>query len=92
MTRWLSLLLLVSCVGDKTNDSVRVDARELNCRVFSEGANLSITDRGRVELSRKGGAVYTAFLDNSVRFQATLTFLNARLQGLRTAIVGEPGR
>lgn len=33
-----------------------------------------------------------AFLDNSVRFQATLTFLNARLQGLRTAIVGEPGR
>ncbi|PRP91013.1 NAD-specific glutamate dehydrogenase [Enhygromyxa salina] len=52
-------------VGDKANDSVRVDGRELNCRVFAEGANLSITDRGRVEFSRKGGAVYTAFLDNS---------------------------
>ena len=52
-------------VGDKANDSVRVDARELNCRVFAEGANLSITDRGRVEFSRKGGSVYTAFLDNS---------------------------
>ncbi|PRP99037.1 NAD-glutamate dehydrogenase domain-containing protein [Enhygromyxa salina] len=52
-------------VGDKTNDSVRVDARELGCRVFAEGANLSITDRGRVEFSRRGGAVYTAFLDNS---------------------------
>jgi glutamate dehydrogenase len=52
-------------VGDKANDSVRVDARELGCRVFAEGANLSITDRGRVEFSRKAGSVYTAFLDNS---------------------------
>jgi glutamate dehydrogenase len=52
-------------VGDKTNDSVRVDARQLRCRVFAEGANLSITDRGRVELSRTGTLVYTAFLDNS---------------------------
>lgn len=52
-------------VGDKANDSVRVDARELNCRVFAEGANLSITDRGRVQLSRTGCSVYTAFLDNS---------------------------
>ncbi len=52
-------------VGDKTNDSVRVDARHLRCRVFAEGANLSITDRGRVELSRTGTQVYTAFLDNS---------------------------
>ncbi|HVH98308.1 MAG TPA: NAD-glutamate dehydrogenase domain-containing protein, partial [Enhygromyxa sp.] len=52
-------------VGDKTNDSVRVNARELRCKVFAEGANLSITDRGRVELSRRGGMVYTAFLDNS---------------------------
>jgi glutamate dehydrogenase len=52
-------------VGDKTNDSVRVNARELRSKVFAEGANLSITDRGRVEFSRRGGMVYTAFLDNS---------------------------
>jgi len=52
-------------VGDKANDAVRVNARELACRVFAEGANLSITERGRVELSRNGGGVYTAFLDNS---------------------------
>jgi glutamate dehydrogenase len=52
-------------VGDKANDSVRIDARELRCKVFAEGANLSITDRGRVEFSRAGGLVYTAFLDNS---------------------------
>ena len=52
-------------VGDKANDAVRVNARELRCRVFAEGANLSITDHGRVELARTGAAVYTAFLDNS---------------------------
>ncbi|HLT40499.1 MAG TPA: NAD-glutamate dehydrogenase domain-containing protein, partial [Enhygromyxa sp.] len=44
-------------VGDKTNDSVRINAKELRCRVFAEGANLSITDRGRVEFSRRGGMV-----------------------------------
>ena len=52
-------------VGDKTNDSVRIDAREMRCKVFAEGANLSITDRGRVEFSKNRGMVYTAFLDNS---------------------------
>jgi glutamate dehydrogenase len=52
-------------VGDKTNDTVRVNARDLRSKVFAEGANLSITDRGRVEFSRRGGMVYTAFLDNS---------------------------
>ena len=52
-------------VGDKANDSVRIDARELNCRVFAEGANLAITDKGRVEFASAGGQGYTAFLDNS---------------------------
>jgi glutamate dehydrogenase len=52
-------------VGDKANDTVRIDARDLRCKVFAEGANLSITDRGRVEFSKGGGLVYTAFLDNS---------------------------
>jgi glutamate dehydrogenase len=52
-------------VGDKANDAVRIDARELRCRVFAEGANLSITERGRTEFARNGGSGYTAFLDNS---------------------------
>ncbi|MFO0634945.1 MAG: NAD-glutamate dehydrogenase [Nannocystaceae bacterium] len=52
-------------VGDKTNDGARVDAAELRCRVLAEGANLAITDRGRVEFARLGGQNYNAFLDNS---------------------------
>jgi glutamate dehydrogenase len=54
-----------SQVGDKANDGVRVDARDLRCRVLAEGANLAITDRGRVEFARTGGHNYNAFLDNS---------------------------
>ncbi len=52
-------------VGDKTNDGARVNASELRCRVLAEGANLAITDRGRVEFARLGGHNYNAFLDNS---------------------------
>lgn len=52
-------------VGDKANDSVRVDACDLRCRVLAEGANLAITDRGRVEYAKGGGQNYNAFLDNS---------------------------
>ncbi len=33
-------------VGDRTNDALRVDARELRCKVVSEGANLGFTQRG----------------------------------------------
>lgn len=52
-------------VGDKANDGVRVDAADVRCRVLAEGANLAITDRGRVEYARTGGQNYNAFLDNS---------------------------
>jgi glutamate dehydrogenase len=52
-------------VGDKANDSVRVDASDLRCRVLAEGANLAITDRARVEYAKGGGQNYNAFLDNS---------------------------
>ncbi|MBL9103377.1 MAG: NAD-glutamate dehydrogenase [Myxococcales bacterium] len=52
-------------VGDKANDAVRVNSNQLRCRVLSEGANLSITDRGRVGFAKLGGQNYTSFLDNS---------------------------
>ncbi len=42
-------------VGDKANDSLRVDARELRCRVVGEGGNLGLTQRGRIEYALSGG-------------------------------------
>ena len=54
-----------SQAGDRANDEVRVDARELRAKVIGEGANLGITQRGRIEYARRGGRINTDFIDNS---------------------------
>lgn len=52
-------------VGDKANDSLRVNGSELRCKVFGEGGNLGMTQLGRIEFSLNGGACNTDFIDNS---------------------------
>ncbi len=52
-------------VGDKTNDGVRVDANELQCRCVGEGGNLGFTQLARVEYAEKSGLIFTDFIDNS---------------------------
>jgi glutamate dehydrogenase len=52
-------------VGDRTNDAVRVNGRELRALVVGEGANLGVTQLGRVEYARKGGRINTDAIDNS---------------------------
>ncbi len=51
--------------GDKTNDSVRVDASELRCRVVGEGGNLGLTQRARIEYASGGGRINNDAIDNS---------------------------
>jgi glutamate dehydrogenase len=52
-------------VGDRANNSVRVDASQLRCKVVGEGGNLGFTQRGRIEYARAGGHIYTDSIDNS---------------------------
>ena len=52
-------------VGDRANDSVRVDAGELRCRIVGEGGNLGLTQLARVEYAVGGGLIYTDAIDNS---------------------------
>lgn len=52
-------------VGDKANDSLRVNGEQLRCKVFGEGGNLGMTQRGRVEYCLQGGACNTDFIDNA---------------------------
>jgi len=52
-------------VGDKGNDSVRVDAGDVRARVIGEGGNLGITPHGRIAFARAGGAVNSDAWDNS---------------------------
>ena len=54
-----------AAVGDRANDAVRINARELRCRVVAEGGNLGFTQAARVEYARAGGLVNTDAIDNS---------------------------
>ena len=52
-------------VGDKANDRIRVDGRQLRCRVVGEGGNLGLTQLGRVEAAGRGVRLNTDAIDNS---------------------------
>ena len=52
-------------VGDKANDSLRVDGCELQAKMVGEGGNLGMTQLGRVEYGLHGGASNTDFIDNA---------------------------
>lgn len=52
-------------VGDRANDSLRVDANELRCRIVGEGGNLGLTQLARVEYAVGGGLIYADAIDNS---------------------------
>ncbi|MFH8222923.1 NAD-glutamate dehydrogenase [Streptomyces sp. NPDC018057] len=52
-------------VGDKANDAIRVDGRDLRVRVVGEGGNLGCTQLGRIEFAQTGGRVNTDAIDNS---------------------------
>jgi len=52
-------------VGDKTNDAIRVDGRDLRVKVIGEGGNLGMTQHGRVEAALHGVILNTDAIDNS---------------------------
>jgi len=54
-----------SDVGDRVNDTLRVNGNEVRSRVVAEGGNLGFTQRGRIEYARGGGRINTDFIDNS---------------------------
>jgi glutamate dehydrogenase len=51
--------------GDPVNDAVRINGKELRCRVVGEGGNLGFTQLGRIEYAQGGGRINTDFIDNS---------------------------
>jgi len=52
-------------VGDRANNALRVNGRELRCKVVGEGGNLGFTQRGRIEAAQRGVLLNTDFIDNS---------------------------
>lgn len=52
-------------IGDRANDSLRINGKELRCKVVAEGGNLGLTQLGRIEYELTGGRINTDFIDNS---------------------------
>jgi glutamate dehydrogenase len=52
-------------VGDRANDAIRAVAADLRCRVIGEGANLGVTQRGRIEAALRGIRLNNDAIDNS---------------------------
>ncbi|MEV7996477.1 NAD-glutamate dehydrogenase [Streptomyces sp. NPDC086077] len=52
-------------VGDKANDAIRVDGKDLRVKVVGEGGNLGLTQLGRIEFALHGGRINTDAIDNS---------------------------
>ena len=66
-------------VGDRANDVLRINGRELRARVAGEGGNLGFTQRGRVEYARSGGRLNTDFIDNSAGVNTSDVEVNLKI-------------
>jgi glutamate dehydrogenase len=68
-----------SDVGDRSNDAVRIDGRDLNCKVIGEGGNLGLSQLGRIEFARRGGRLNTDFIDNSAGVNCSDVEVNLKI-------------
>ena len=68
-----------SDVGDKANDAIRVDGIDLKAKVIGEGANLGITQAGRIEYARAGGRINTDAIDNSAGVDSSDNEVNIKI-------------
>lgn len=66
-------------VGDPANDSLRVDAADVRAKVIGEGANLGVTQAGRIEFALSGGRINTDFIDNSAGVDCSDNEVNIKI-------------
>ncbi|MEO7757170.1 MAG: NAD-glutamate dehydrogenase domain-containing protein, partial [Dokdonella sp.] len=52
-------------VGDRANNALRINGRDLRCKVVGEGGNLGFTQKGRIEAALHHVLLNTDFIDNS---------------------------
>ena len=52
-------------VKDRVNDALRINGGEVRALVIAEGANLGVTQLGRIEYAKRGGRINTDAIDNS---------------------------
>src|SRR5262249_21681327 len=75
-------------VGDKGNDSLRINADEIRAKVIGEGANLAVTMAARIEYAEKGGRLNADFIDNSGGVNCSDVEVNTKI--LLNDVMSEP--
>jgi glutamate dehydrogenase len=66
-------------VGDPGNDPIRVNAAEMRAKAIGEGANLAITQAGRIEFAQADGRINTDFIDNSAGVDCSDNEVNIKI-------------
>jgi glutamate dehydrogenase len=66
-------------VGDPSNDVLRANATEIRAKVIGEGANLAVTQAGRIEFAEHGGRINTDFIDNSAGVDCSDNEVNIKI-------------
>jgi glutamate dehydrogenase len=66
-------------VGDRANDAIRVAGTDLRCKVIGEGANLGMTQRGRIEAAFHGIRLNTDAIDNSAGVNTSDVEVNLKI-------------
>ena len=72
-------------IGDRANDTVRINGSELRARVVGEGGNLGCSQRGRIEYAQAGGRINTDFVDNSAGVNTSDIEVNLKIMLAGTA-------
>ncbi|MEJ1159791.1 NAD-glutamate dehydrogenase [Prosthecomicrobium sp. N25] len=84
-----------AAVGDRANDPIRVTAEELRAKVIGEGANLGVTQAGRIAYARRGGRCNSDAIDNSGGVNSSDQEVNIKIalgQAVRSGRLDLPDR
>jgi len=65
--------------GDRANDAIRITGRMLGAKVIGEGANLGMTQKGRIEAARAGVRLNTDAIDNSAGVNSSDVEVNLKI-------------
>jgi glutamate dehydrogenase len=76
-------------VGDRANDALRITGADLRCKVVGEGANLGMTQRGRIEAALRGVRLNTDAIDNSAGVNTSDVEVNIKIAFSRPLHAGK---
>ena len=65
--------------GDRANDAIRITGADLRVKVVGEGANLGMTQRGRIEAALNGVRLNTDAIDNSAGVNTSDVEVNIKI-------------